>query len=77
MKLKRSACIEAMYTELPFLERFQAAKKDGFDFVEFWEWRNKDLDAVKRLPRMRISVSVGSMAMPIIPSSTRHRKRST
>lgn len=48
MKLKRSACIEAMYTELPFIERFQAAKKDGFDFVEFWEWRNKDLDAVKK-----------------------------
>ncbi len=48
MKLKRSACIEAMYGEIPFLERFQAAKKDGFDFVEFWEWRNKDLDAVKK-----------------------------
>ena len=46
MNLKRSACIEAMYGEIPFLDRFQAAKKDGFDFVEYWEWRNKDLDAV-------------------------------
>ena len=36
-----------MYGELPFLERFQAAKHDGFDFVEFWGWTDKDLDAVK------------------------------
>ena len=36
-----------MYSELPFLDRFQAAKNDGFDFVEFWGWTDKDLDAVK------------------------------
>lgn len=47
MKLKKSACIEPMYQELPFLDRFQAAKDDGFDFVEFWSWTDKDLDAVK------------------------------
>lgn len=47
MKFQKSACIEAMYTELPFLERFQAARNDGFDFVEFWSWTDKDLEAVK------------------------------
>lgn len=47
MKFLKSACIEPMYSELPFLERFQAAKDDGFDFVEFWGWTDKDLDAVK------------------------------
>ena len=47
MKFQKSACIEPMYAELPFLERFQAAKDDGFDFVEFWSWTDKDLDAVK------------------------------
>lgn len=47
MKFQKSACIEPMYSELPFLERFQAAKDDGFDFVEFWSWTDKDLDAVK------------------------------
>ncbi len=45
--LKKSACIEPMYAELPFLDRFQAAADDGFDFVEFWSWTDKDLDAVK------------------------------
>ena len=47
MKFQKSACIEPMYSELPFLERFQAAKDDGFEFVEFWSWTDKDLDAVK------------------------------
>jgi len=47
MNLKRTACIEPMYSEIPFLDRFQAAKDDGFEFVEFWGWTDKDLDAVK------------------------------
>lgn len=47
MKFERSACIEPMYSEIPFLDRFQAAKDDGFEFVEFWGWTDKDLDAVK------------------------------
>lgn len=47
MKFQKSACIEPMYAEIPFLERFQAAKDDGFEFVEFWSWTDKDLDAVK------------------------------
>jgi hydroxypyruvate isomerase len=47
MHFKKSACIEPMYSELPFEKRFQAAKDDGFEFVEFWNWTDKDLDAVK------------------------------
>ena len=47
MVFQKSVCIEPMYSELPFLERFQAAKDDGFSFVEFWSWTDKDLDAVK------------------------------
>ena len=47
MQFKKSACIEPMYAELPFLERFRSAKEDGFEFAEFWSWADKDLDAVK------------------------------
>ena len=46
--MKRSACIDALYQEIPFLERFQAAKDDGFDAVEFWGWPDKDIDQVKK-----------------------------
>lgn len=37
-----------MYSEIPFLDRFDAAKKDGFDAVEFWSWTDKDLGEVRK-----------------------------
>lgn len=49
MKFSQAACIEAMYTELPFMERFEAAKKDGFEFVEFWSWVDKDLEKIAKV----------------------------
>ena len=45
--MKRCACIDTLYTELPFEERFAAAKKDGFESVEFWDWRIRDLKKVR------------------------------
>jgi hydroxypyruvate isomerase len=47
MKFAKCACIEPMYSEYAFLDRFEAAKNDGFESVEFWSWTDKDLDAVK------------------------------
>ncbi|MGG0451777.1 TIM barrel protein [Priestia megaterium] len=47
--LKRDIHIESIYSELPFEERFAAAKKDGFDFVEMWGWDDKDLPQLKKL----------------------------
>lgn len=41
-------CIEMLYkAEHPdFIERFRAAKADGFDAVDMWLWRDKPLDAI-------------------------------
>ena len=47
MDFIKCACIETLYTELPFLDRFRAAKEDGFGAVKFWSWTDKDLVAVK------------------------------
>lgn len=47
--MKCTACIETIFTELPWEERFMAAKKAGFDAVEFWSWTDKDLDQIKKL----------------------------
>lgn len=44
--MKFGACIDTLYTELDFYDRFAAAKADGFDAVEFWDWRTRDLDRV-------------------------------
>lgn len=46
MKFKQSACIETLYCELPFIERFAVAKKDGFAGIEFWSWTDKDPDKI-------------------------------
>lgn len=47
MNLGKCACIDTLYTEFPWEERFQRAKADGFAAVEFWDWRNRDLAATK------------------------------
>lgn len=49
--LKKSVHIDLIYTELPYEERFAAAKRDGFDAVEFYieGWENKDLKKIKQL----------------------------
>ncbi len=47
MALRKCACIDTLYTELDWLDRFQAARNDGFEAVEFWDWRIRDLDATR------------------------------
>ena len=47
--MKFSVNIEVIYKELPFAERFAAAKRDGFDFVEIWDWDSKNIDELVRL----------------------------
>lgn len=49
--MKFSVNIEVIYKELPFAERFAAAKRDGFDFVEIWDWDSKHIDELCRLSR--------------------------
>lgn len=38
--------VEMWWGRLPFVERIQKAAALGFPAVEFWPWRNKDLDAI-------------------------------
>ncbi len=47
--MKKSICIEMVFTELDFYDRFEAAKKAGFDYVEFWGWEDKDIDRIQAL----------------------------
>ena len=49
--MKFSVNIEVIYKELPFAERFAAAKRDGFDYVEIWDWDSKDLNELTTLCR--------------------------
>lgn len=51
MTLRKCACIDTLYTHLPFAERFAAAKADGFESVEFWDWRTHDPEALGDLAK--------------------------
>ena len=42
-----SACIEALYGEVPFIERIEKVAAVGMKAFEFWGWGNKDIDAIK------------------------------
>lgn len=41
--------VEMTWTNLPFLDRLRKVKESGFSHYEFWPWRNKDIDAIKKL----------------------------
>ena len=49
--MKFGACIDTLYTELPWYDRIAAAAADGFDAVEFWDWRNLDLEKTAECAR--------------------------
>ncbi|HLG15407.1 MAG TPA: TIM barrel protein [Blastocatellia bacterium] len=46
--IRFSVCIDMILTQIPFLERMERVKQLGFPAFEFWEWKNKDVDAILR-----------------------------
>ncbi|WP_193571700.1 TIM barrel protein [Haloarcula sp. JP-L23] len=43
-----SVCLEMLYTDRQFIDRFQPVASLGAEAVEFWTWADKNLDAVER-----------------------------
>ena len=57
--MKYSACIDMLFPEVDFYERFALAKSAGVDAIEFWKWSNKDLNKIQsNLKSNNLSVSV-------------------
>ena len=46
--MKASICIEMVFPELPYEARIEEVARAGFRYIEFWDWRNKDLDGLRR-----------------------------
>lgn len=59
-----SVCIEMIFREVPFVERIGAVEAAGLDAVEFWGWREKDLDAVRAACEEH-GVTVASFGMDV------------
>jgi hydroxypyruvate isomerase len=47
--MKKSICIEMLFTEVPFEDRFRLTKESGFEYIEFWSWKDKDIQKIKEL----------------------------
>jgi hydroxypyruvate isomerase len=50
--MKKSICIEMLFTEVAFEDRFQLTKESGFDYIEFWSWKDKDVRKIKERCRV-------------------------
>lgn len=47
--MKKSICIEKLFVELPFYDRFAKVREAGFDYVEFGSWEQHDVKTIKGL----------------------------
>lgn len=47
--MKKSVCIEKIFLEHEFYDRFARVREEGFSFVEFWNWESRDLPRIKAL----------------------------
>ena len=67
--MRYSACIEWLFAaEAPdFADRIRAAKAAGLDAVEFWQFSNKDLDAVNAALDETGLPLAGILCEPIAP----------
>lgn len=61
-----SVCAETVYTEKTFDERISILKKSGVNTVEFWQWHNKNIDAIANALRKKISAFCIDSADPDI-----------
>ncbi len=46
--VRLSVCIDMILTQMPFLERMERVKQLGYPAFEFWEWKNKDVEAIAK-----------------------------
>ena len=57
--MKYSACIDMMFANYDFYDRFREVKKSGINAVEFWKWSNKDIERVKdELSKNELALSI-------------------
>ena len=67
--------IEMWFRSLPFTDRIRAASDLGFEWVEFWNWRDKDLDAIRRTSEetgVRIAQFIGWGFVPGLNDPANH-----
>jgi len=49
--MRFAVCPEMLFPDLPFLDRVERIRAAGFDAIEIWGWKDKDLDGLASLTR--------------------------
>jgi hydroxypyruvate isomerase len=44
--MQYSLCIDSIYPQESLKEKLEKIKQVGFKFIEFWDWRDKDLEII-------------------------------
>ncbi|GAG04073.1 unnamed protein product, partial [marine sediment metagenome] len=44
--MKYSLCIDSIYPKENLEKKLNKIKQAGFDFIEFWDWRDKDFGLI-------------------------------
>ena len=44
--MQYSLCIDSIYPQESLKEKLEKIKQAGFNFIEFWDWRDKDLETI-------------------------------
>lgn len=47
--MKKSICIEKLFIDIPFYDRFAKVRESGFDYIEFGSWEQHDVKHIKEL----------------------------
>ena len=59
--LKLSACVETLFVELDFCERIRKVSELGIPAFEFWGWKKKDIDSIRKV-KDKEGLKVASMS---------------
>jgi len=74
--IKYSACIEALYRDVPFVDRIEKVAAVGMKAFEFWGWGNKDIDAVKAAKDefgLKVATFGADVGGPLVDPSNRDK----
>jgi hydroxypyruvate isomerase len=64
-----------LFTEVPFEDRFRLTRESGFEYVEFWSWKDKDIQKIKELCEMyglKIASFSGDQAFSMVDENQKH-----
>lgn len=64
--MRLSLCLEMLFTDRPFADRIAVASRLGYNAIEFWDWRDKDLTAIE------VSAARNGVAIAAMSGNRRH-----